>query len=401
MIGNIPPHLRSRISTIQLVALCIEKYFNHTEFYGPVVSDLRDLETGGVLIPSVGIVKGSLVCIVRDNLGSHGLGGFVEQFSSSLYFCRFCLVNRSDFHKEGGELVSFQRRTIDSYNAALDYLKATKKKVYHGVKFNSIFNELNYYHVCNGLPPCLAHDLNEGVIAYDMKIFIDYFVEKEWKSLFPSVPLRPKAYYLTHYCELIEAFGPLIGVFTLRFESKHTFFKRCIRGSRNFKTPTLSLSVTHELFQAYRRSGVDKHFKLNVKGDSEFFMHSYFVEIQNGISAMKLPSAVSECVSVELLGTLYQKGDVVVIRQATYQCAVEMGRIIVVLFDNKDCVYLLLEKLPTEFVPHLRVYEIGCRISYKYIPVADLLSEQSLHVYPSGPHLYVKLHYGLVCDTLD
>lgn len=48
---------------------------------------------------------------------------------------------------------------------------------------DSVFNQLQSFHVCNfGLPPCLAHDLFEGVIAYDLKLFIDYFVTKEWFS---------------------------------------------------------------------------------------------------------------------------------------------------------------------------------------------------------------------------
>jgi len=33
-----------------------------------------------------------------------------------------------------------------------------------------------------GLSPCLAHDLHEGVVAHDLKIFIGYFVAKKWFS---------------------------------------------------------------------------------------------------------------------------------------------------------------------------------------------------------------------------
>lgn len=52
-----------------------------------------------------------------------------------------------------------------------------------GIKYNSAFNQLNFYHVClPGLPPCLGHDVFEGVLAYDLKLFIDYFVEEKWFS---------------------------------------------------------------------------------------------------------------------------------------------------------------------------------------------------------------------------
>ena len=53
-----------------------------------------------------------------------------------------------------------------------------------GIKFNSIFNNLKHFHVCSpGLPPCLGHDLFEGVVAYDLKLFIEYFIEIKWFTL--------------------------------------------------------------------------------------------------------------------------------------------------------------------------------------------------------------------------
>ena len=48
---------------------------------------------------------------------------------------------------------------LDNYQNNLDCLenKPDKNNI-HGVKFNPIFNELQYFHVCTpGLPPCLGH----------------------------------------------------------------------------------------------------------------------------------------------------------------------------------------------------------------------------------------------------
>ena len=48
---------------------------------------------------------------------------------------------------------------LDNYQNDLDCLenKPDKNNI-HGVKFNSIFNELQYFHVCTlDLPPCLGH----------------------------------------------------------------------------------------------------------------------------------------------------------------------------------------------------------------------------------------------------
>lgn len=52
-----------------------------------------------------------------------------------------------------------------------------------GIKFNSAFNKLKCYHVClPGLPTCLGHDILEGVLAYDVKLFIDDHVKQGWFS---------------------------------------------------------------------------------------------------------------------------------------------------------------------------------------------------------------------------
>ena len=54
---------------------------------------------------------------------------------------------------------------------------------YEGIKFESIFNQLQFFHVCNpGLPPCLGHDLFEGVVAYDLPVFMKYFIQENHGS---------------------------------------------------------------------------------------------------------------------------------------------------------------------------------------------------------------------------
>jgi hypothetical protein len=41
------------------------------------------------------------------------------------------------------------------------------------MKFNSVFNSLNTLHVSDpGLLPCVAHDPFEGVVCYDLPLFL-------------------------------------------------------------------------------------------------------------------------------------------------------------------------------------------------------------------------------------
>lgn len=44
-------------------------------------------------------------------------------------------------------------------------------------------------------------------------------------ELFPDERLTPKHHFLDHYPALMQKYGPLVGVWTMRFEAKHRFFK--------------------------------------------------------------------------------------------------------------------------------------------------------------------------------
>lgn len=48
----------------------------------------------------------------------------------------------------------------------------------------------------------------------------------EFKEIYPEKLLTPKMHFLTHYPTSIRIFGPPRAYCTLRFESKHSYFKR-------------------------------------------------------------------------------------------------------------------------------------------------------------------------------
>ena len=362
-LGNIYPENRAKIDSIQLALICRDNDLNHfgqSAVFTRLVYDLKQLENG----IDVGLdqpVRGTIVCIVGDNLGSHSLGGFTENFSVAHFFCRYCHASRSDLKEASLKVEVQELRTPDSYKQCIDHLNQNvDESSYKGIKFDSIFNSLEYFHVCSlGLPPCIGHDLFEGVVKYDVRILLDCFIHAGWFTLtelnrtietfpfkgvdrqnkpcsiskvgdsisgqavenwtllrflpliismiandaldvrnpawslllilhqiveivtshelvssniavldmlikdyldgrtsqFPSKSLRPKHHYMAHYPQLIFIFGPLIHVWTMRFESKHSYFKECIRRVKNFKNVTKTLSHKHQLLQAYYGTG--------------------------------------------------------------------------------------------------------------------------------------------------
>lgn len=70
-------------------------------------------------------------------------------------------------------------------------------------------------------------------------------------ELFPDVSLLPKHHYLVHYPQMISCFGPLISLWSMRFEAKHSFFKQVVHHSNCFKNMTCLLAVKYQFMLAY------------------------------------------------------------------------------------------------------------------------------------------------------
>lgn len=180
-LANLPHYYRTKTDQIQLVLLCNEnnlKYFGYNKIFDKVLCDVKILEARGIEINKY-LFYGSIFCVLGDNLGSHQIGGFVENFVTSEYFCRYCYVTRQELNGEVSQIQNI--RTPDTYNDDIKILKETDLNHFRGIKTESCLNSLKYFHVCKpGLPPCVAHDIYEGVLQNDLILLIDNLVSKEW-----------------------------------------------------------------------------------------------------------------------------------------------------------------------------------------------------------------------------
>ena len=170
-LGNLPPHLRMNMDNLHLV-LCHEtdlNYFGQNMIFHCLVEELQDLECNGIQVNGQ-VYEVRLICFLGDNLGSHWLGGFNTNFSVSAYVCRYCLVHR--VADSGSLCKTGELRTPENYNDAVNRLSDVMRSV-HGIVQNSVLHCLKYYHVClPGLPPCLGHDLFEGVVQFDLSLIL-------------------------------------------------------------------------------------------------------------------------------------------------------------------------------------------------------------------------------------
>lgn len=91
-LGNLSSHDCLKSENIQLVLLCKEanvKMFSFDKVVSNLILDLKKLEQTGILLPHISrenLIRGTVFCICGDNLGSHQIGGFVENFSTSEFF---------------------------------------------------------------------------------------------------------------------------------------------------------------------------------------------------------------------------------------------------------------------------------------------------------------------------
>lgn len=93
-----------------------------------------------------------------------------------------------------------------------------------------------------------AKSISLGQIAV-LKMMIHDYLNLRLAN-FPNERLRPKHHYLTHYPSMILKFGPLTNYSTIRYESKHRYFKNGIKHLQNFKNLTFSLTEKHQLLQS-------------------------------------------------------------------------------------------------------------------------------------------------------
>ena len=177
-LGNVLPSRRSTLESIFLVALCKSKYvrkYGMQTVLEAFINDVKILETEGLTLDINGTplnFKGSLLICIADNLAAHGIGGFIESFSS-LKVCRFCMISKHQL----SEIFVDIERSKDSYDQQCALVEECPDlcKVY-GIKHKSCLNDLEYFHVVNGLPADLTHDLFEGVGKYVLKHVIDYCI---------------------------------------------------------------------------------------------------------------------------------------------------------------------------------------------------------------------------------
>lgn len=141
------------------------KLFRPEDELNILMSDSSDLESTGVCVEGKSF-RGSIACVIVDNLGSHYLWGFTENFSSAEYFCRYCHIRKEDFQRNPLSTAT-ERTPASNSKSLLELENNPDMQIQKDIKSNSVLNKLTHFHVCApGLPTCRAHALFEGIVDW-------------------------------------------------------------------------------------------------------------------------------------------------------------------------------------------------------------------------------------------
>ncbi len=187
-LGNLHPKYRSKLDLIQLAGLAKSmdaKSFGLQRLLDPIIAEIKILERTGITIEfenQVHTFRGTVAFYSADNLGAHDIGGFPLNFSTVLRLCRFCTVpngHLKDYFRE-----FFDKRTIAGYDQQAAAVEQDPDLIsVYGVRGKSPLCDLSYYHVIDGLPSCVWHDIFEGVACDLFQAVILKLVDEQITTL--------------------------------------------------------------------------------------------------------------------------------------------------------------------------------------------------------------------------
>ncbi|XP_036419954.1 uncharacterized protein LOC118803580 [Colossoma macropomum] len=177
------------------------------------------------------------------------------------------------------------------------------------------------------------------------------------KEVFPDFHLLPKHHFLEHYPEVIRRFGPLIDFWTIRFEAKHSFFKRVVHDVKNFKNILLTLATKHQLSLAYYLD-LPSLFRPDLEVghvavvSPETLEHSIKKAIELKYASI---TTISLATHACLHGTKYSEGMFLSVGHTSG--LPDFGKLVKIIIVSNS-VSFIIEPFTAWYIEHLRSYEL-------------------------------------------
>ncbi|XP_073718055.1 uncharacterized protein [Misgurnus anguillicaudatus] len=176
------------------------------------------------------------------------------------------------------------------------------------------------------------------------------------QEVFPDFTLLPKHHYVEHYPDLIQCFGPLVHLWTMRFEGKHRFFKRVVHDTLNFKNVLKTLVTRHQHMMAY-----------HLNAPSFFKPHQQTSNVSS-VLVSELPEVAKEHIKQKTDSNLIYSTSKIIIDGTDYDVGMfvsvgqegglpQFSKIQQILLVNNDATFLC-QGHTSHYTEHLRSYEL-------------------------------------------
>lgn len=230
-----------------------------------------------------------------------------------------------------------------------------------------------------------------------LKLQIAFYLA-EFRSCFPQRNLIPKQHYLVHLPSHILELGPATGYWCMRFEGKHSFFKKLSKGG-NFKNIARYLVDRHQHHQCTRMLDSDLFVDKTEQGPKSPVDDTTIAILTNecGISDTSLMS----CAWVKRNGNKFSSRSLVLI-------GMENNLPVFAIVSHVLCIksdfVLLTSALETRrFDDNLNAYICRKRVLnvHKIVTSSDLLHHESISYYVMEDLVYIPLKVDYVSVVGD
>jgi hypothetical protein len=200
----------------------------------------------------------------------------------------------------------------------------------------------------------VSHSFTDETIQYMACKILDH--RQLLQEVLASLRLRPKHHFIEHYPHLIKCFGPLVHLWTMRFEGKQKIFKKIIRDTNNYKNVLKTLAERHQSMMAFYLSS-PRFFKPSVQTSKveSVYVDSLPVDTHVLISSMTDSSSVYRTKQVTIEGTTFVTG--MFVCTGTHAALPEFKEIRSIFLIQND-IFFLLKDYDTEYTEHLRSYHL-------------------------------------------
>ncbi len=213
-------------------------------------------------------------------------------------------------------------------------------------------------------------------------------------SVFPQGKLIPKHHFLEHYPQLIKEFGPLVSLWTMRFEAKHRFFKRIVRHASCFRNILMSMAKKHHSMIAYHLHGSNvKKPDISVSKMSTVPLEVVNENIQDFVS-QKFPgeTVVHLTKRVDFQGTSYGIGMMLV--YGSTGGLPEFAEILQIIIVRGSLVFVV--KLQSAwYCEHLRCFKLESTSLVKVLEQPQLTDTYPLATYSVEGNRMVSLKHHI------